>query len=123
MKYEKLELEEFPPKQKLRMLQNAVSEVSELSYVKAIGDQDIAQGRPPLGYETYMELLLSACSTYDKKLMVPGKNKRAVYATAMEGGADGTYGSYEAYRVDTDVSDILVHASNTGRLLRDKRSG
>ena len=36
MKYEKLELEELPPKQ------NAVSEVSELSYVKAIGDQDIA---------------------------------------------------------------------------------
>lgn len=33
MKYAKLELEEFPPKQKLCMLQNAVSEVSELSYV------------------------------------------------------------------------------------------
>jgi hypothetical protein len=80
MKYEKLELEEFPPKHKLHMLQNAVSKVSELLYVKAIGDQDIAHGCPPLGYEAYMELLLSACSTYNKKLTVPGKNKCAVDA-------------------------------------------
>ena len=29
LKYERLELEEFPPKQKLRLLQNAVGEVSE----------------------------------------------------------------------------------------------
>jgi hypothetical protein len=74
MIYDKLELEEFPPKQKLCMLQNAVSKVSELSYAKAIGDQDVAQGRPPLDFDSYMELLLSECSTYDKKLIVPGKN-------------------------------------------------
>jgi SpoU rRNA methylase family enzyme len=39
---QKLELEEFPPKQKLRMLQNAIGEVSDLAYVKQIGDQDIS---------------------------------------------------------------------------------
>jgi hypothetical protein len=42
MKYERLELEDFPPKQKLRMLQNAVGDVTELAYVNQIGDQDIA---------------------------------------------------------------------------------
>ena len=62
MRYEKLEPEAFPSKQKLRMLQNAVGDVTELAYVKQIGDQDIARGNPPLSYESYMELLLSACS-------------------------------------------------------------
>jgi hypothetical protein len=68
MKYEKLELEDFPPNQKLRMLQNAVSDATELAYVKQIGDQDIARGNTPLAYDGYMELLLSACSTYDKNI-------------------------------------------------------
>jgi hypothetical protein len=40
MKYEKLELDAFPPKQKLCLLQNAVDDVAELSYIKQIGDQD-----------------------------------------------------------------------------------
>jgi hypothetical protein len=43
MKYKNLELEEFPLKQKLHMLQNAVGDVSESAYVKQIGDQYIAQ--------------------------------------------------------------------------------
>jgi hypothetical protein len=47
-KYKKLKLEEIPLKQKLRMLQNAIGEVSELAYVKQIGDQDIDRGNPPL---------------------------------------------------------------------------
>jgi hypothetical protein len=38
MRYEKLELEPFPPKQKLRMLQNAVGDVMEFAYIKQIGD-------------------------------------------------------------------------------------
>jgi hypothetical protein len=53
MKFGKLKLEEFPPKQKLRMFQNNVGEVSELAYVKPIGDQDIASDNPPLVYKTY----------------------------------------------------------------------
>jgi hypothetical protein len=48
------------------MLQNAVGDVTELVHVKQIGDQAIARGNPLLTYENYMELLLSACSTYDK---------------------------------------------------------
>jgi hypothetical protein len=73
MKYEKLKLEAFPPKQKLSLLQNAVGDVAELSYIKQIGDQDVACGYQPLTYESYMELLLLAYSTYDKKLNLPGK--------------------------------------------------
>jgi hypothetical protein len=53
MKYEKFELK-------------TVGADSELAYIKHIGDQDIARGNPPLVYETYMELLLYAFSTYDK---------------------------------------------------------
>jgi hypothetical protein len=34
MRSEKLEVDDFPPKQKLGMLQNAVGEVTELAYVK-----------------------------------------------------------------------------------------
>jgi hypothetical protein len=50
MKHKRLELEEFLPKQKVCMLQNAVGEVSELSYVKKIGDQDISRGNMALTY-------------------------------------------------------------------------
>jgi hypothetical protein len=36
MKYEKLKLEAFPQKKKIRLLQNAVGEVTELLYIKQI---------------------------------------------------------------------------------------
>jgi hypothetical protein len=121
MRYEKLELEAFPSKQKLRMLQNAVGDVTELAYVKQIGDQDIARGNPPLSYESYMELLLSACSTYDKKVTLPGKHKRAVYAadTSIDDVDyridDVTDGKYDVFQVDTEVADIMAFATDTNR--------
>jgi hypothetical protein len=93
------------------MLQNAFGEVSELAYVKQIGDQDIARGNPPLVYEMNMELLLSGCSTFDKKTALPGKQKRAVYA--LEFHSDNYNGHYETYRVDTNVSEIMANATNT----------
>jgi hypothetical protein len=73
--YERLELESFPPKQKLCMLQNSVGDVNELQ----IGDQDIAHGNTPLDVESKLELLLSACTTYDKKHAHSMKQKRHVY--------------------------------------------
>ena len=120
MKYEKLELEPFGDKQKLRMLQNAVGDVSELSYVKQLGDQDIARGRPPLTYSSYLELLLSACSTYDRKIGTPGKQKRAVYATLVDDVETDPYtgdgnGEYEVFQVDTDISDIMAYNTNMNR--------
>ena len=113
MKYEWLEFEQFPPKQKLRLLQNSVGKVAELAYVKQIGDNDVAQGNRPLVYKTYMELLLSACSTYNKRIALPGKQKRAVYASEFD--SDKNIGNYEAYRVDTNVVDIMANATDTNR--------
>jgi hypothetical protein len=99
------------------MLLNTVGEVRELAYVKQIGDQDVARGRNPLDYETYMELLLSACSVYDKKVVLPGKSKRAVYASMIDADDvdvrehdDGNDNAYAMYNVDTDVSEIMVNA-------------
>jgi hypothetical protein len=111
-------MEEFPPKHKLRMLQNAVGEVNALSYVKQIGDQDVACGYPPLEYDSYMELLLSACSTYDKKIAQPGKQKRAVYACKIEDddhsyhGDDDCCDGYAVCNIDTDIGDIMVITQN-----------
>jgi hypothetical protein len=68
-----------------------------------------------------MKLSLSACSTYNKKIMLPGKQKRAVYASALSDGgdnypyADNPNEDHEVLQVDTDINDILVHATNTSR--------
>jgi hypothetical protein len=129
MKYEKLELEAFPPMQKLRLLQNAVGDVAELSYIKQIGDQDVARGYQPLTYESYMELFLLACSTNDRKLNLPGKQKRAVYKTEIDNYDDMDYphdnindSGYKAYHVDTDISEILVNNTSTNRFGNNGRS-
>jgi hypothetical protein len=58
-------------------------------------------------------VLLSACSTFDKKTLFPGKQKRAVYASEFD--SDNYNGSYEAYRVDTDVAEIMANATDTTR--------
>jgi hypothetical protein len=111
----------LPFKQKLRTLQNAVGYVTELAYVKQISDQGVVRGNQPLAYEGYMELL-SACSTHDKKIELPGKQKRAIYAMASDGGDDYPYADnlnaeHEVFQVDADINDIIVHATNTSRFL------
>jgi hypothetical protein len=53
-------------------------------YRRQIGDQDVACGYQPLTYESYMELLLLACSAYDKKSNLPGKQKCAVHQTEID---------------------------------------
>ena len=126
IQYEKLELEDFPPKQKLRMLQNAVSDISELAYVKQIGDQDVARGKPPLSFDSYLELLLSACSAYDKNHANPTKQRRNVYAALMDGNGEehaNTGMNYEAFRVDTDVSEVLAFKSNTSPFTNGYKNG
>jgi Reverse transcriptase (RNA-dependent DNA polymerase) len=114
--YEKLELEAIPPKQKLRMLQNSVGDVPDLANVKQLSDQIVARGENQLGVEGYLELLLSACSTYDKKhasTRPPGQ--RNVYNVNTEMDDDGFYdanSNNDVFHVDTDVTDILAHSSN-----------
>jgi hypothetical protein len=103
------------------MLQNAVGEVNALSYVKQIGDQDVARGFPALEYDSYMELLLLVCSTYNKKTAQPGKQKRAAYACKIEDddhsyhGDDDCCDGYAVYNIDTNIGDIMVNSTNTSR--------
>jgi hypothetical protein len=54
-----------------------------------------------------MEMLLSACSTYDKKITLPGKQKR-YYNVGQDDG-------YALYSIEPDVSDIMVHTKNASR--------
>ena len=49
------------------MLQNTIAGVSELHQVKTQSDHDWAHGSTTLTYEKYLNLLLSAASTYDSK--------------------------------------------------------
>jgi hypothetical protein len=51
MQYEKLELENVPPKQKLQMLQNIVGAIADLANVKQLSDQMVARGGANLGFE------------------------------------------------------------------------
>jgi hypothetical protein len=108
--------------QKLQMLQNAVGDVAALSYVKQLGDQDIARGLPSLPFGSYLELLLSACSTYDKNIGTHGNQKQAVYAALMEDTdpdplpEDKLGGEYEVFMVDTDTNDIKAYNSNMNRM-------
>jgi hypothetical protein len=123
-KYAKLDLEVFPRKQRLRLLQNAIGDVTDLSYIKKISDQELASGYSTLEYDAYMELLLSACSTYFKKLTLPGKQRRAVYLSEIRNYHD-TYDEpdgngdveYHAYRYDNDVSDIMINMSDVSRFI------
>jgi hypothetical protein len=43
-KYETPDLEGFPPKQKLRMIQNAVGDGTELAHIKQVADLGVANG-------------------------------------------------------------------------------
>jgi hypothetical protein len=55
--YEKLELESFLHKHKLRMLQNSVSDFNEFAYVKQLGEQDIARVNPLLDFGKVRSIL------------------------------------------------------------------
>ncbi len=111
--YEKLELEDVPPKQKLRMLQNTVGDVPDLANVNELSDQVVVRGGSPLDFEGYLELLLSACSIYDIiHATARQSGQRNVYAASVEHDADAFYDvkSTEMYHVDTDLAEIMAYA-------------
>jgi hypothetical protein len=85
------------------MIQNAVGEVTELAHVKQLADLGVANGNKALTYDTYVDLLLKACSTFDKWRALPGRQKRAVYSSVLsdndidypcDHADDGEYGNY-----------------------------
>jgi hypothetical protein len=84
-RYETLEVEDFPPKQKLCMIQIAIGDVTELAHVKQLADLGVANGNMPLTYDSYLALLLEACAAFDTRRELPGKQKGAVYTTAISG--------------------------------------
>jgi hypothetical protein len=51
-RYETLEVEDFPPKQKLCMIQNAIGDVTELAHVKQLADLGGANGNTPFTYDS-----------------------------------------------------------------------
>jgi hypothetical protein len=103
-KYEELDLEIMPPKQKLQMLQNTVRDVEALSRVKLMNDHEIARWYPPLTYEQYVQVLLSTCSTYDSQHSSVDRKKRAVYHSEFASDLDPYEDNYyAAYSVDTVV--------------------
>jgi hypothetical protein len=98
------------------MLQNAVADVSKLGTVKQLGDQVVARGGQVLDFEAYLELLPSACSTYDKNHNSPKKSgKRKVYAASTTTPDDVYYDADDGYHdfgVDTNVTDFLAYTTN-----------
>jgi hypothetical protein len=60
-----------------------------------------------------MELLLSACFTYDKKIVLPGKQKRAVYASELDLDTYNT--NYKTYCVDTNFVGNMANATDINR--------
>jgi hypothetical protein len=88
MKY--VALEEISPNQKLQLLKHAVSDIPELAYVEQVLDQGMVGGNTPLEFEGYTKLLLSACSTYDKKRPLEDNPARDVYPVVIFGD-DGHY--------------------------------
>jgi hypothetical protein len=103
------------------MIQNAVGEVTELAHVKQMADLGIANRNKALTYNTYVDLLLEACSTFDKRLALPGRQKRVVYSSVIsDNDLDYPYGhadegQYEAYQGYTDILEIIAYASNVNK--------
>jgi hypothetical protein len=112
MHCKKLELDNLPSNQKLRILQNTVCEVADLSNVIQLSAQVVARGGTHLGFKEYLELLLSACPTYDKTHATPCSGLRNVYAANLIQD-DDFYNTHDGctYGVDTDVTDMLVHTT------------
>jgi hypothetical protein len=95
------------------MLHSPVGDIADLANVKQLSDQVVAGGGANLGFEEYLELLLSACSTFDKTHATTRSGQQNVYTTSVEhdenffDAQDGyTYG------VDTGVTDILDQATD-----------
>ncbi|MFA9289584.1 MAG: hypothetical protein ACEQSA_06995, partial [Weeksellaceae bacterium] len=66
---------------------------------------------------------------YDKKITLPGKQKRAVY-TAVSSSGDGGHpyddiqdGEYKVFQVDTDISDIMAYNTDMNRFANRKNTG
>ena len=88
------------------MLENAVSGVEDLHNVKTAGDREVSHGKPPLTYQQYKSLLLSAASNHDRKLGLTRKrNKQRVFQHEQSDDND-------IFDIDTDINTLDINATN-----------
>ena len=72
----------YAPEIKRSMLENSGSLIAKLNSVKDFSNQLVAIGNPPLEYEAYCDLLISASNQLDKLNQVPtNRSKRHVNQT------------------------------------------
>jgi hypothetical protein len=86
----------------------------------------VARGDPPLTFEGYIELLLSACSTYDESNTTTRQSgQRNVYAATMEYDEDICYNANntEIFHVDTDILEIISNTTTTQSMTRSPSVG
>ena len=103
------------------LLENAVSEVSELRHVKTRAGFDAVQNGKPLTYEHYCACLHTACTTYDDAVTkASNKSKRSAlfhdwFAGFPEGHSDVEYAGSQ-YDIDATLSEIQAYATDRQRV-------
>lgn len=108
------------------MLQNQFEDISEVAYVKHIGDRDDACGKPPLRFESYLELLFSACSAYVKNHAPLSNPRFNVYASMIaptEEEESEVTDALQIFYVDNGTKDIIVYSSTTRPLNNVQKLG
>jgi hypothetical protein len=94
------------------MLKNTVADVTDLQSVKHIEDQNIARGKAPLGWEQYLELVLSAFSDFDKSHNNARPAQRNINATNVAYDIDYDYQYEYTPHVGTNIMEIYARATH-----------
>lgn len=122
----------FTSNVKKNMLDNTVSGIAELQQVKTQSAHDIENGKPPLTYEKYLVLLLSAASSYDtKRGLSKSRHTHNIHYSDQDEvdqreyfndhnsrivfNHDITYDTNTSYDIDTDLNYLQIHESNQRR--------
>ena len=104
---------------KRTMLENAVRGVSELNQVKTQDAHEVAHGKKPLGYQQYLNLLLSNATTYDAAQgLARNRPKRYIKNHEFESEFDKVYVD-ESFDIDTDLVNLEIN--NTDRRITGRR--
>ena len=104
---------------KMVMLQNAVAGVSALHNVKIQAAHDVAHGKPPLTYDSYRTLLLSAATVEDENLSfsrhcpqqsihLHQQDQRNVHLHELDSPSDLDI----SFDIDTDISSLEINATD-----------
>ena len=92
------------------MLQNVVSKIPVLYSVKTQAAHDIAHDKPPLTYDNYKTLLLSAATVEDEKLSF--STTRAQRTVQTHDQFEFTRDNDTTFNIDTDINTLVVHSTD-----------